>query len=199
MIEEIIELMYRLSKEHLLIKSFKYDTFGRGAGIGNEYLPQIFLEEPILIGTNDITDNTTQATINFNIIFSLSNLENYDIPQPTPYYVQALAHNIGLNMIAKIDKEYDNWLTDIDNIYQPYKIVSYNFITLKYWSDNDCAGVRCTLTLERKNPLDKCDIDGHFDINKKFEFDDLLPNIPTPDASGCVTFDFKLPEINYGD
>lgn len=197
MIEEITQLFYELSREHKLIRSFKYDTLGRGQGIGNEYYPQFFLEEPIIINTNTIKDNTTQSTINFDILLLKQSLENFNIPQPTDIQLQSIAHKIGLNYVAKINQSYNDWLSDDNNPYQPFKVVSYNFMTLRYFYDNDATGVRGTIVLERLNPLDKCLINEHFDPNKQFNIDDLLPNIPTPDASGCVEFGYKLPEINY--
>jgi len=198
MIKELIELLYQLAKEHKLIKSFKYDTLGRGQGIGNEYYPQIFVEEPIQIATNYNDDNTTKSVINFDILLLPQALENFDVSQPTPTQLQSIAHSIGLNFIAKIKDSYKLWLDDETNPYQPFKVVSYSFLTLRYFYDNDSVGVRCTLTLERKNPLDMCNIDEHFDPDKELPLDKLLPDIPTPDPTGCVKFDFKLPKIDYG-
>jgi len=196
MINEIIDLFYELSRTHPLIKSFKYDKVTMGAGIGDEYLPQVFLEEPIMINNNSVDDNVTTTTLNFDIVFSLTDKQNDDVEQPTPEKVQSLAHHIGLQFMDRINKTYDLWLEDENNDYQPFKVLSYDFITLRNWYDNNCSGVRCSVTLQRMNPLDKCD-DSWFDPDKELPIDNLLPNIPTPNADGCVDFDFKLPTINW--
>jgi hypothetical protein len=197
MIEELINLFYNLSREHVYINSFKYDTLSRGQGVGNEYYPQFFLEEPILINNNNFTDNVTTATVSFDILITAQTFENYETTYPTEAQLQSLAHSIGLNIIAKINEMYNEWLNDELNPYQPFKVLSYNFLTLRYFYDNNTSGVRCSLKLERKNPLNKCNIDVHFNPDKKFEIDKLLPNIPTPDPQGCILFDYKLPEIDY--
>ena len=53
-----------------------------------------------------------------------------------------------------------------------------------------------TLNLLVDSDIQLCDIDEHFDPDKEFNLSDLLDDIDTDDATGCVQFDYKLPKIN---
>ena len=50
MIKDIVDLFYRLSEQHKLVKSFKYDRVSKGAGVGDEFHPMVFLEDPLFFG-----------------------------------------------------------------------------------------------------------------------------------------------------
>lgn len=190
MVKDIVDLFYELSEKHKLIRSFKYDRLSKGAGIGDEMMPHVFLEDPLYFGNTDTTTGTVPVTINFDIVITPQLLENWGI-NPSTEAGQNLCHGIALNFIAKIRQMMKDG--DLLNV---LSIASWNFVTLKHWYDNDCDGVRCTLVLNVRNEINFCDTDEHFDEEKEFDIKKYLPEIETDDAQGCVVFDNKLPKFN---
>lgn len=190
MVKDIVHLFYELSEKHKLIRSFKYDRLSKGAGVGDEMMPHVFLEDPLYFGNADTNSGTVPVTINFDIVITPQLLENWGI-NPSTEAGQNLCQGIALNFIAKIRQMMKDG--DLLNV---SSIASWNFITLKHWYDNDCDGVRCTLVLNVKNEINFCDIDEHFDENKEFDIKKYLPEIETDDAQGCVVFDNKLPKFS---
>lgn len=190
MIKNLVSLFYELSEKHKLIRSFKYDRLSKGAGVGDEMMPHVFLEEPLYLGNTDTKTGTLPVTINFDVVVTPQLLENWSI-YPATEGGENLCYHIALNFIAKIrqmimDGDAD-WISSI---------ASWNFITLKHWYDNDCVGVRCTLVLNVRNQINFCDIEEHFDEEKEFDIKKYLPEIETDDASGCAVFDNKLPKFS---
>ena len=190
MVKDIVDLFYELSEKHKLIRSFKYDRLSKGAGVGDEMMPHVFLEDPLYFGNADTNSGTVPVTINFDIVITPQLLENWGI-NPSTEAGQNLCQGIALNFIAKIRQMMKDG--DLLNV---SSIASWNFVTLKHWYDNDCDGVRCTLVLNVRNEINFCDIDEHFDENKEFDIKKYLPEIETDDAQGCVVFDNKLPKFS---
>ena len=190
MIKEIVNLFYKLSEKHKLIRSFKYDRLSKGAGVGDEMMPHVFLEDPLYFGNTDTTTGTVPVTINFDVVVTPQLLENWNIYASTEAG-QNLCYHIALNFIAKIRQMIKNG--DLDWV---SSIASWNFITLKHWYDNDADGVRFTIVLNVRNQINFCDTDEHFDENKEFDIKKYLPEIETDDAQGCVVFSSKLPKFN---
>ena len=190
MVKDIVDLFYELSEKHKLIRSFKYDRLSKGAGVGDEMMPHVFLEDPLYFGNTDTTTGTVPVTINFDIVITPQLLENWGI-NPSTEAGQNLCHGIALNFIAKIRQMMKDG--DLLNV---LSIASWNFVTLKHWYDNDCDGVRCTLVLNVRNEINFCDTDEHFDEEKEFDIKKYLPEIETDDAQGCVVFDNKLTKFS---
>ena len=190
MIKEIVNLFYKLSEKHKLIRSFKYDRLSKGAGVGDEMMPHVFLEDPLYFGNTDTTTGTVPVTINFDVVVTPQLLENWNIYASTEAG-QNICYHIALNFIAKIRQMIKNgdleWVSSI---------ASWNFITLKHWYDNDADGVRFTIVLNVRNQINFCDTDEHFDEEKEFDIKKYLPEIETDDAQGCVVFSSKLPKFN---
>lgn len=190
MIKEIVNLFYELSEKHKLIRSFKYDRLSKGAGVGDEMMPHVFLEDPLYFGNTDTTTGTVPVTINFDVVVTPQLLENWNIYASTEAG-QNLCYHIALNFIAKIREMIKNG--DLDWV---SSIASWNFITLKHWYDNDANGVRFTIVLNVRNQMNFCDTDEHFDEEKEFDIKKYLPEIKTDNAQGCVVFSSKLPKFN---
>ena len=190
MVKDIVHLFYELSEKHKLIRSFKYDRISKGAGVGDEMMPHVFLEDPLYFGNADTNSGTVPVTINFDIVITPHLLENWGI-NPSTEAGQNLCQGIALNFIAKIRQMMKDG--DLLNV---SSIASWNFITLKHWYDNDCDGVRCTLVLNVRNEINFCDIDEHFDEEKEFNLQQYLPDIKTDDASGCAIFSNKLSKFD---
>lgn len=190
MIKEIVNLFYKLSEKHKLIRSFKYDRLSKGAGVGDELMPHVFLEDPLYFGNATTNSGTIPVTVNFNIVITPQLLENWGI-YPSTETGQNLCHSIALNFIARLRQMIKNgdisYVTGID---------SWNLLTLKHWYDNDADGVRCTLVIEVKNDINYCDTDEHFDEEKEFDIKKYLPEIETDDASGCSIFSNKLSKFD---
>ena len=200
MINSIIRTFYNISREHVLVRQFKYDRLSKGSGIGEENHPLVFLEDPIYVSDSTLNDGSVRCTVNFDVVMTPQAFENYNRRQLTPEECQTVAHSIALNFVAK--------LRDISNNYEEYdeeeyntsiRVISYSFMTLRNWYDNNASGVRCTMMISVDNPINYCDLDEHFNPDKEFDMGDLLQPINTDDAQGCydVSFDYKLPQINF--
>jgi hypothetical protein len=197
MVNHIIKCFYDLSREHILIRSFKYDRVSKGAGTSNDLYPQCFLEDPILLGDTGIQDGKVKITVNFNILLTARQMENYEIKQPDAGDCQSLAHRIALQYISKMRRDYAFWVEGKRKAWQTgIEVLSYSFITLRRWYDDAASGIRCTAYISIDNPINFCDFD-EFDPKKQFPREALLPCIDTADASGCVDFSYKLPKIKF--
>lgn len=190
MIKNLVSLFYKLSEKHKLVRGFKYGTLSKDMGIGSEAHPFVFLEQPLYFGNTDTTTGTVPVTLNVDFLITPQMLENYGI-YPSTEAGQNLMYHIGLNFIARIRQMIQNGVLDWVS-----SIASWNFITLKHWSDNDADGVRFTIVLNVKNQINFCDIDEHFDDSKEFDIQQYLPDIKTDDASGCAIFSNKLSKFD---
>lgn len=190
MIKKLVELFYKLSEKHRLIKGFKYGRLSKDMGIGSEMHPFVFLEQPLYFGNTDTTTGTVPVTLNIDFLITPQMLENYGI-YPSTEAGQNLMYHIGLNFIAKIRqmiKDGDlEWVSSI---------ASWNWLTLYHFYDNDADGVRFTIVLNVRNQINFCDTDEHFDDSKEFDIQQYLPDIKTDDASGCAIFSNKLSKFD---
>ena len=198
MINSIIRTFYNISKEHNLIRQFKYDRLSKGSGIGEENHPLCFLEDPIYVADSSLTDGSVRCTVTFDIVMIPQAFENYNMKQLSVEECQTIAHAIALNYVAKLkDMNINHENYDEEKYNTSIHVLEYNFMTLRHWFDNDAAGVRCTMEITCDNPINYCDLEEHFNPEKEFDLGELLQNIDTDDAAGCsnVTFDYKLPKF----
>lgn len=190
MIKEIVNLFYKLSEKHKLVRGFKYGTLSKDMGIGSEAHPFVFLEQPMYFGNTDTTTGTVPVTLNVDFLITPQMLENYGI-YPSTESGQNLCYHIGLNFIARIRQMIQNgdleWISSI---------ASWNWLTLYHFYDNDAEGIRFSLVLNVKNQINFCDTDEHFDENKEFDIKKYLPEIEIDDASGCSIFSNKLSKFD---
>lgn len=199
MINSIIRTFYNVAREHKLVRGFKYDRLSKTAGVGEDNHPLVLLEDPIYVADSTLSDGSVKCTVNFDVVMLPQAFENYNKRQLTPEECQTVAHSIALNFVAKlkdIQKNYDKY--DENEYNTSIHVLSYSFITLRNWYDDNAAGVRCTMVISVDNPISYCDLEEHFDPNKEFNLEELLQPINTDDAAGCwdVTFDYKLPKFN---
>lgn len=190
-LKNLINTFYDLSKKHKLIRSFEYNRVSKNMGTGEQLYPRVLLEDPIYINDVTTTAGTVLCTVNFDITCLPHAFSNYNVEQLTVEECQNVCHQIALHFVARlreINKEYDT-KTGIE-------VLSFSFITLRNWGDDKAAGVRCTIKLSVENDIQLCDTDEHFDENKEFDLGNLLNDIDTDNAQGCVTFDYKLPNIS---
>lgn len=192
MINNIVNTFYTLAKEHKLIRTFKYDNLSKTLGIGEDKYPLMILEEPIYISNKTILNGSVSVTVNFDILLTLQQLENYNIKQPTPQDAENIAYHIALNMIAKLRQDRND-----DENPSEVSVISYSFLTLEHFGDDAAYGVRCTLNLSVDNDIALCDIDEHFDENKEINISNLLSDIDMNNPLGCVEFNYKLPKISF--
>ena len=198
MINSIIRTFYNIAREHKLVRQFKYDRLSKGSGIGEENHPLVFLEDPIYVGDSTLSDGSVRCTVNFDVVMTPQALENFNVKQLSPEECQTIAHSIALNFVAKLKDISTNYEEYDENEYNTsIKVLSYSFITLRNWYDNNAAGVRCTMVITVDNPISYCDLEEHFDDSKEFDLGELLQPINTEDAAGCsdVVFDYKLPKF----
>lgn len=176
MIKKLVDTFFELSKKHKLIKGFKYGSLSKRSGVADDAYPLLFLESPIYIGNATLTSGTVSVNLNYDIVMTT---------KASVDFLQEVCYSIGLNFIAKLKRDY----TDMD-------VASYSFVTLDNWKDDKACGVRCSLNLNVRNPINYCDVDEHFDPDKEFDVSKLLPTIDTENADGCVVFsDTLFPKI----
>lgn len=190
-IKDIIDTFLEMSREHKLVRSFRYGRLSKMKGTGEESYPQVFLEDPIYIKRSSPMDGKVPVQVNFDITCLPHAFANYNVQQLTESDCQNVCHQIALTMISKLRSDSRDFSTrngiDVDD---------YSFVTLRHWGDDDAAGIRCTLELLVDNDIQLCDIDEHFDPDKQFDLGRLLSDVNTDDAEACVPFSQKkLPNI----
>lgn len=190
MVNTIVNTFYNLAKEHKLVRGFKYDKVSKGMGVGDEIHPFVFLEDPLWFGDTNLTTGVVPVTVNFEVLITPQMLNNYSV-YPSTESGQALCESIGKNFIARLKQFVADGDPNIKGV------VSWNFMTLKHFYDNDADGVRFTLVLNVKNDINFCDTDAHFDPDKEFKIEEPLGEIDTDSAQGCAVFDHKLPKFNW--
>lgn len=195
MIKKIVNTFFQIAKEHKLVRSFRYDKLSKSQGTGEENYPQVFLEDSILIDNSTTTGGTSLLTLNFDVTMTPQAFNNFNVRQLSVEECQNVSMEIALNIIAKLrdmQLHYDEY--DDDDLVQ-MSVERWNFLTLRNWYDNDCAGVRCTLICSIQNEINFCDLEEHFDPNKEFDLGELLSDIDTDSANSCINFTYKLPRI----
>lgn len=179
MLKEIYDIFYKYSKEHILIKSFKYGTLSHDQGIGEEMLPQVFLESPIYF-EGDV-NKASSVSLTFDVLFG--NLSaDADGNKPTPIVLQCLAEEVAKSFVGRLTTE-----NDILEVYD------FSLLQLNKFYDNDAYGVRCSVKMAVNPHLFYCEDTINFDKDKEFDVSSVLPTYETNNPKGCATFENKLP------
>lgn len=178
MIKDIVDTFYTLAKEHIMIKSFAYNSTNE-IGEGNEKYPLLWLEEPIYASITGSNGNIVEYTINFSITLIPSTDLNV-------LECQNKAMSAGINIIEKIKNTLDG-----------YEVLNdWNVMTLRHYYDNDSAGCRFTMHLNTVNETDRCINDLQFDVNKEFDSASTINNFDVSPKSDCETFNNKLVDFD---
>lgn len=190
-IKQIVNTFYNLAEKHKLVRSFTYDRVSKKKGTGEQLYPMVFLEDPIYLNKSQPLQRQIPVQVNIDITMLPQAFNNFNVRQLTEVECQNLCHQIALSFVSKIRQDNKNIFDR-----QGLEIDNYSFITLRNWGDDNASGIRMTLSLLVDSDIQLCDIDEHFDPDKEFNLSDLLDDIDTDDATGCVQFDYKLPKIN---
>lgn len=190
-IKQIVNTFYNLAEKHKLVRSFTYDRVSKKKGTGEQLYPMVFLEDPIYLNKSQPLQRQIPVQVNIDITMLPQAFNNFNVRQLTEVECQNLCHQIALSFVSKIRQDNKNIFDR-----QGLEIDNYSFITLRNWGDDNASGIRMTLNLLVDSDIQLCDIDEHFDPDKEFNLSDLLDDIDTDDATGCVQFDYKLPKIN---
>lgn len=190
-IKQIVNTFYNLSEKHKLVRSFIYDRVSKKKGTGEQLYPMVMLEDPIYLNKSQPLQRQIPVQVNIDITMLPQAFNNFNVRQLTEVECQNLCHQIALSFVSKIRQDNKNIFDR-----QGLEIDNYSFITLRNWGDDNASGIRMTLNLLVDSDIQLCDIDEHFDPDKEFNLSDLLDDIDTDDATGCVQFDYKLPKIN---
>lgn len=190
-IKQIVNTFYNLAEKHKLVRSFTYDRVSKKKGTGEQLYPLVFLECPIYINKSQPLQRQIPVQVNIDITMLPQAFNNFNVRQLTEVECQNLCHQIALSFVSKIRQDNKNIFDR-----QGLEIDNYSFITLRNWGDDNASGIRMTLNLLVDSDIQLCDIDEHFDPDKEFNLSDLLDDIDTDDATGCVgDFSYKLPQI----
>lgn len=188
MIKQVYDLILRISREHKLINSFKYEMLSKAAGTGEDVTPLVFLEMPLYFGSVNIQDGTIPVTFNVDIILNPQALENFDVEQLTDVSCQEIASQIAQQFIARMRNLYRDDETTVC-------VQNYSLLTLQRWYDDASYGVRLTVNATVINEINFCLDEDYFDPEKEFKKDNLLIPIDTDDAAGCSELSYKLPKF----
>lgn len=188
MIKQVYDLILKISREHKLINSFKYEMLSKAAGTGEDATPLVFLEMPLYFGSVNIQDGTIPVTFNVDIILNPQALENFDVEQLTDVSCQEIASQIAQQFIARMRNLYNDDETTVN-------VQNYSILTLQRWYDDASYGVRLTVNATVINEINFCMDDDYFDKEKEFKKDNLLEHIDTEDAAGCSELSYKLPKF----
>lgn len=190
MVKQVYDLLKKLSQEHKLINSFKYEMLSKSAGSGEDIYPLVFLEMPLLFGSLKPFDGAVPVQFNFDIVLNPQALHNYDVTQLTSVSCQEIASQIAQQFIARMRNLYKAGESTVS-------IVDYSIRTLQRWYDDSSYGVRVSVNANLQNEINFCLDDDYFDPEKEFKINDVLPEIDTDNASGCVELSYKLPDIKF--
>lgn len=188
MIKQVYDLMKRVSREHRLIQSFKYEMLSKSAGVGEDQYPLVFLEMPMYFGNVGVQDGVVPCSFNFDIVLNPQSLENYEVEQLTDVSCQEIASQVAQQFIAHIRNLYREGETTVN-------VQNYSIMTLQRWYDDNSYGVRVTVNATVINEIGFCSDDDYFDPEKEFNKETLLQPIDTDDASGCQELSYKLPNF----
>lgn len=189
MVKKIIDLVRDIAQTHKLIRSFRYDQLGKAAGTGEDECPLVFLEMPLYFGNVLTMQGIIPSTFSLDIVLNPQALENFDVTQLTPESCQQIASQIAQQFIARMRNLYVAGESEVS-------VVSYSILTLQRWYDDNSYGVRLTVDCKVVNNIGFCLDDDYFDSGKTFDNQALLPDIDTDGALGCLSLDFKLPNID---
>lgn len=175
----VVDILYELAKQHLSIKSFVYDSVNE-IGNGSELYPLFWLEDPILL--NSTAANIIRVDFNFSITEVPTN--NSEVKA-----VQDRCFVTGLAIIEKLRE-----LKAITGL----SVVDFSAVSLRRYYDNNAAGYRFSVTVNRVNPQNLCKLDEEFDPGKEFPKTDNLPKFDTDNKNGCAIFSDKpgLPKFD---
>lgn len=188
MIKQVYDLVKELATKHRLIRGFKYDQLSKGAGIGEDNTPLVFLEMPIYFDTYKVMDGSIPCTFNIDIVLNPQALENYNVRQLTDVSCQEIASQIAQQFIARMKNLYLNDESTVN-------VQSYSILTLQRWYDDASYGVRLTVNATIVNEINFCMDEDYFDEKKELDENTILPEIDTDDAQCCVPLSYKLPKF----
>lgn len=165
---QIVDLFYRLAREHEAINAFIYDE-GREKGSANEAHPLVWLDDPIH-GQSDGA-NILRYTANVDIL-------GVPVTKKDVLSIQSAAFRTGLEFKEKISGLRAETGISVDG---------FSFITLREYYDNSAAGVRFTYHLTQANPVNRCG--DRFDPDKQFSSIEALPDFTVEHPDGYAVFD----------
>lgn len=179
MIRYLVNYFLKIAKEHNEVNGFTYGYPDKVLGNGEDFYPHIYLEEPLYISTNKVTNGTVDVVVNIDVLCNdkrESKLKNQRKAEKICYdiitYINTKENTIGL------------------------KVGSYSMLSLSNYTDDASYGIRITLDCTAYNEINYCEY--NFDEDNDLMTEDILNDIKTENPSACNTsFTFKLNDINF--
>ena len=188
MIKQVYDVVKELATQHKLINSFKYGLLSKKAGTGEDVMPLVFLEMPIYFGKVGILDGIVPVQFNIDIVLTPQAFDNFPVNPLNPQTCQEIASQIALSFVARMRNLYKDRMTTLS-------VTNYSILTLQNWYDDKCYGVRLSVNAEIMNEINFCLDDDYFDPDKELNEAELLKDIDTDDATGCIQLSYKLPRF----
>lgn len=173
---EIVNIFYELARTHTSVRTFMYDkSYEKGSGV--DRYPMVWLDDPILATSAGPVDNALRYTVNVDILGMPAHRKDVQI-------IQGAAQHIGLSFREQLRKAV--YGTSVE---------SFNFITLRDYTDDDVAGVRFTFVVVMPNPVNLC-ADPYDPAKQLIQLKDL-PDFSVENPDGCAVFNNKSGLPNF--
>ena len=162
MIIQLIEYIQNIAKQH---KAVNYTSYKQQIDINHQNNYKYFqfnIDDEVLL-EKQLVEGILTARLNINIL-------GFVTQEQTPLTIQDTAIHIMLDVIEYLNN---------DNIVE---IRDYNIVSFSNYTDDNCSGIRTSLTLVIPNPINICEYKDNF-IEKEEEIEDELEL--NPDNECC--------------
>ena len=157
MIIQLIEYIQNIAKQH---KAVNYTSYKQQIDINHQNNYRYFqfnIDDEVLL-EKQLVEGILTARLNIDIL-------GFVTQEQTPLIIQDTALHIMLDVIEYINN---------DNLVE---IRDYNIVSFSNYTDDNCSGIRTSLTLVIPNPINICEYKDNF-IEKEEEIEDELELIP---------------------
>lgn len=182
MLTELTDLIKNLALRHKGVRTFRYQDKTYNNAQNNHLTYQVYLADHSYHKVN-ITTNVFVVEYE---LYVLGQPDRKDVADDI-LKVQDDCYTIINNIIAK--------LGDLEEYKGIVSIYDYDIVVLSHYSDDDSAGVKCSLSLRVPNPVSLCDLDENFNDDPFPEEEDDPIDVPEEEVSEELTINpIKLPK-----
>lgn len=183
MLKDVVNIIKNTALTHKGVRTFRYQTKMYNNSQNNFATYQAYL--------SDVSYHRLNITTNiFRSEFELYILGKPKVKDDEDEILdkQNEAFTIACNILARLDS-----LPEYENIISLY---DYDIMVLSHYSDDESAGVKCSIVLSMPSPVSLCDLDDNFNDEPyqpepdKPEID--VPSKETPDE--LILKPIKLPK-----
>lgn len=157
MSKQLIEYIQNIAKQH---KAVNYTSYKQQIDINHQNNYRYFqfnIDDEVLL-EKQLVEGILTARLNIDVL-------GFVTPDSTPLIIQDTALHIMLDVIEYINN--DNFV----------EVRDYSIVSFSNYTDDNCSGIRTSLTLVIPSPINICEYKDNF-IEKEEETEDELELIP---------------------